>query len=183
MEAGFDGVAKIMTIVMPIIMLFGGYWITKSNNKNAQDLKIAADIANQNALQANKNAEDAAKQARMVSRTLATTSAESVAAREQQDNRMSELTMLAKDTFIQGDKIHTLVNSNMGAQLQVSMAALKRIADLTNDPSDRLIAENAEKLFHEHEDKQATVDQKAGVNQGIILENLRVTEKESEDKK
>ena len=56
--------------------------------------------------------------------------------------------------------IHTLVNSNMGAQLKISAIALRRVADLTKHPNDVAAADVAEKLLDEHEAKQATVDKK-----------------------
>jgi len=61
---------------------------------------------------------------------------------------------------VQGDAIHTLVNSNMGAQLKVAAVALRRIATMTKDPGDVGIALEAERLFADHVAKQAVVDSK-----------------------
>jgi hypothetical protein len=61
---------------------------------------------------------------------------------------------------VQTDKVHTLVNSNMGLQLGISAALARRIADLTGLESDASIAEAHEKLSHDHEAKQAQVDKK-----------------------
>jgi hypothetical protein len=58
------------------------------------------------------------------------------------------------------EAVHVLVNSNMGAQLRISATALRRVAKMTTDPADEKIAEQAEKLLHEHEKKQAVVDNK-----------------------
>lgn len=58
-----------------------------------------------------------------------------------------------------GEKTHILVNSSFSAQLKISALALRRIADLTKHPDDEDAAKVAERLFHEHEQKQATVDQ------------------------
>jgi len=58
------------------------------------------------------------------------------------------------------EDIHTLVNSNMGVQLRISAGALRRIADLTKDPADVRIADEAERLAMDHESKQHTVDVK-----------------------
>lgn len=56
---------------------------------------------------------------------------------------------------------HTLVNSNMGAQLTLHAIASQRIADLPNaTETDRLAAVTAKKLLAEHEQKQAVVDAK-----------------------
>lgn len=65
-----------------------------------------------------------------------------------------KLDSLAKTT----DATHTLVNSNMGAQLNLTAVALRRIADLTKDPADIQAAEGAEGLYAAHVTKQAVVD-------------------------
>ena len=71
------------------------------------------------------------------------------------DEHINEkLTELAVTT----DKVHTLVNSNMGLQLKISASALRRVAELTNDKADIDIATEAERLSKDHESKQATVD-------------------------
>ena len=59
-----------------------------------------------------------------------------------------------------GDKVHTLVNSNMGVQLKLTSVAMARIAELTKDPMDIRAADLARSLLHEHEKKQAVVDGK-----------------------
>jgi hypothetical protein len=56
------------------------------------------------------------------------------------------------------DKTHTLVNSNMGVQLKLNALVSRRLADLTRDPADITAAELAERLYHEHQGKQAVVD-------------------------
>ena len=62
---------------------------------------------------------------------------------------------------INSDKIHTLVNSNMGVQLRISASALRRVAEYSKDPQDIRIAEEAERLATDHESKQHKVDAKA----------------------
>jgi hypothetical protein len=57
-----------------------------------------------------------------------------------------------------GEATHTLVNSNMGAQLLLSKTALQRIADLTHDQADIQAAETAVRMYAEHQAKQAVVD-------------------------
>lgn len=57
--------------------------------------------------------------------------------------------------------IHTLVNSHMAIQLRISAAALRRVADITNDPKDIETAELAEQTLHEHESGQTVVDDTA----------------------
>jgi len=57
-----------------------------------------------------------------------------------------------------GKAVHTLVNSSMSAQLKISAVALRRIAVISKDQEDVKAADLAERLFHEHEVKQAVVD-------------------------
>ena len=72
----------------------------------------------------------------------------------------SELTKI-KET---GEKVHTLVNSNMGVQLRLNATLSRRVADLTTDYEEKRLAtkaaELAESLLTEHEGKQAIVDRK-----------------------
>lgn len=63
-----------------------------------------------------------------------------------------------RQALIQGNAIHTLVNSNMGAQLRISAVALRQLANRSADPQEIVIAEEAERLLREHERKQAVVD-------------------------
>jgi hypothetical protein len=46
--------------------------------------------------------------------------------------------------------IHGLVNGNMTEQKRVTMIQAKRIALLTNDPSDQALAVNAERSYEDH---------------------------------
>jgi hypothetical protein len=71
-----------------------------------------------------------------------------------QDASGKQLTSLSKVT----NDTHTLVNSNMGIQLRLNTVALKRIAELTNDPKDVVAAELADTAYQEHLKKQALVD-------------------------
>ena len=59
---------------------------------------------------------------------------------------------------VTGEKTHILVNSNMGVQLKLSAAALRRLANLTSDPDDVEAATLAETMLAEHNKKQAIVD-------------------------
>jgi hypothetical protein len=56
------------------------------------------------------------------------------------------------------DKVHTLVNNNMGIALKANATLSRRIADLTKDERDATAASVAERLFMEHDTKQETVD-------------------------
>jgi len=55
-------------------------------------------------------------------------------------------------------QIHTLVNSNMGVQLEISAVFARRIAVMTKDPEDLRAADLAETYLREHQAKQGIVD-------------------------
>jgi len=65
--------------------------------------------------------------------------------------KIDEAAKVAKDT-------HTLVNSNMGVQLQLNASVTKRLADVTKDPIDKEAALSAARLYADHLGKQAIVD-------------------------
>ncbi len=102
-------------------------------------IKKTADDAAVKVEEVKKNTQKAAVKVEEVKETLQTTSMAT----------SNKLEAIAK----MGESIHTLVNSNMLAQLKISMVALSRVADVTNDPKDRAAAELAEKLYREHEMK------------------------------
>jgi len=58
--------------------------------------------------------------------------------------------------------IHTLVNSAMGSQLRLNMLQAQRLADLTKGTAEGItyaeLASEAERLYKEHQKKQAVVD-------------------------
>lgn len=66
-----------------------------------------------------------------------------------------KLTNIAKVS----ESIHTLVNSNMGLQLRISMLALSRVAELTKHVKDIRAAKVAIKAYRAHEAKQKLVDE------------------------
>ena len=84
--------------------------------------------------------------AKKVKTTLAETTAETT-------KQIAHLTVV-------GEATHTLVNSNMGAQLRISAVALRSLADITKKPRDVAIADEAERLLADHMAKQAVVDEK-----------------------
>jgi len=49
-----------------------------------------------------------------------------------------------------GEAIHSLVNSRMSAQLLLSRAQAKRIAELTNEPADIEASIQADELYRDH---------------------------------
>jgi len=63
------------------------------------------------------------------------------------------------------NNIHTLVNSQMGNQLRVNMLQSRQIADMTTDPQRKKVAidvaDEAQRLYEDHQRKQAVVDSQA----------------------
>lgn len=57
-----------------------------------------------------------------------------------------------------GSATHTLVNSNMGAQLKITAVALRRLYNLTLEENDLVAAQMAEKLLGDYQARQAVVD-------------------------
>ena len=61
--------------------------------------------------------------------------------------------------------IHMLVNSAMGSQLRLNMLQAQRLADLTKGTAEGAtyseLASEAERLYKEHQKKQAAVDASA----------------------
>lgn len=56
--------------------------------------------------------------------------------------------------------IHTLVNSNMGVQLKITMLLADRVANLTKEPLDYEAANVAHQAYDEHMKKQAVVEER-----------------------
>jgi hypothetical protein len=65
------------------------------------------------------------------------------------------------------DKTHTLVNSNMGAQLKMHASLCRRMAEKTHEPDDIAAANQAERLLAEHEGKQAAVDRRGEAERSL----------------
>jgi len=81
------------------------------------------------------------------------------------DEKLNGLANVAKAT-------HTLVNSNMGAQLLLNATLARRLAILTKDLGDEKAAALAESLYRDHQTKQAAVDASAAATAQINQENL-----------
>lgn len=60
------------------------------------------------------------------------------------------------------DAVHTLVNSNMGAQLKLGAELSRWKAVQTRNKQDVAAADEAERLWRDHEAKQAMVDSREG---------------------
>ncbi len=54
--------------------------------------------------------------------------------------------------------IHDLVNGNVAEQKRLNMMQARRIADLTRDPKDVILAEESERIFKEHQERVLRVD-------------------------
>jgi len=74
-----------------------------------------------------------------------------------QINASKSLKVAAKTAEVT-DKIHTLSNSSMQAQLRIVWLQAKRIAEMTKAKVDIDIASEAEKAYLDHQAKQAVVD-------------------------
>lgn len=62
--------------------------------------------------------------------------------------RQAELTHIRNKKL---DEIHSLVNGTMLDQKKITMVFAKRIAELTNNDSDKVIAQEAEREYIEHQ--------------------------------
>lgn len=74
-----------------------------------------------------------------------------------------------------GDAVHTLVNSNFGVQLNIAAIALRRVADLTKEPSDIKAANIADKALADHESRQAVVDSEEKTDEKARVADLDKT--------
>lgn len=74
------------------------------------------------------------------------------------EKKIDAVAVTAHNTQRMGEATHTLVNSNMGAQLALTAQFSRRVADLTKRPEDDLIAIEAQRQLDEHKSRQAIVD-------------------------
>ena len=102
---------------------------------------------------ANASAKSAATKVEEVKEDLKVTS-------DKADAKTDAIADVLNDVASVGQAVHVLVNSNMAAQLKISTIALKRLAELTKHPDDVAAYQLSQKLYSEHEKKQATVDGK-----------------------
>lgn len=72
--------------------------------------------------------------------------------------KVNHLALVAAHTQQTAQAVHTLVNSATGVQLKSNAILARRLADLTKDPADAQAATESERLYNEHQTKQATVD-------------------------
>jgi hypothetical protein len=76
--------------------------------------------------------------------------------------RLENLTAVAMGAKKTGESIYKLVNSASGHQLGLYASLARRMANITGDPADMAVAEKAEKMFAEHNEKQSQVDKVNG---------------------
>ncbi len=91
-----------------------------------------------------RTADDASAKVDQVKADLNTSTAEKNA-------KLDNLTQLS-------EKTHALVNSAMGAQLRLTAETARAKAEVTKDPIDMVAAGTAERLYKEHQVKQAKAD-------------------------
>ena len=142
--------AKMITPGLLIILAIQQWWAKRAADKRGIAVQKSAD-------EAQAAATDAAEKVVQVA-----TKTESV--RQALVDADSATSVKLDNLTVQTDKVHTLVNSNMGVQLRISAGALRRVAEYSKDPADIRIAEEAERLARDHETKQNKVDVKAGAD-------------------
>jgi hypothetical protein len=109
-------------------------------------------------------AKDAATAAKDAAEKVSEVAATAVVAAKSVKDVASNLEASDKKQDTKLDAIHTLVNSNMGAQLKLTAVYAREVANLKKNSPDADAAESlaveAEKLLAEHEAKQKVVDAK-----------------------
>jgi hypothetical protein len=122
-------------------------------------LRTRADEAAARVAEVKTAAEVAAARVEEVSETLRSSTAAAAAGAAAQDRKLDGLAVVARST-------HTLVNSERGALLKVAAVALRRLAraaDATRD--DVEAADEAERLYADHQAKQSDVDAQPGTDE------------------
>lgn len=69
-----------------------------------------------------------------------------------------EQTKEVKAQSVKLDEVHTLVNGGHGDSLLLAYTALQKLANITNDPNDRQMAEQAKQILDSHNRQQMIVD-------------------------
>ncbi len=77
------------------------------------------------------------------------------------NDKLIDVITISKASQSIGIDTHTLVNSNMGVQLELTAAVSKRIASMTKDPEDIKASQLADVKLKDHIEKQAAVDERA----------------------
>jgi len=117
-----------------------------------ESARVAAQ-AHKAAVNAQLATERAASKARKVKKVLVNTTAAT-------NTQLNDLAVVAIETQKTGEKTHDLVNSQYGVQLRLGAELSRWKADKEPTKENLAAAKLAEKLFHDHEAKQAKVDAK-----------------------
>jgi hypothetical protein len=151
-------VAMVLTTVGTIFTGIMAYLMAKLN----ADQKLRSEQAAAAVRKVARRAGRAAKRVEEVKQTLLDTT--SVNYRKLGQLQKSIMSTAAAsnvkldDIAVMSNGTHKLVNSAMIVQLKISAMALRRVADLTEDPRDIEAAELAEQLLREQLVRQASVD-------------------------
>lgn len=128
----------VVGLLGSVVAVIGAYYMAKLKQQG----EVAARMA-----------EIAVQQVAKVATTLEDSTKKAGESSKQSEVKLEKLAVVA-------DATHKLVNSNMGIQLQLVATALRRIANLTRDKKDEVIASEAEERFYDHQSKQQAVDSK-----------------------
>jgi uncharacterized protein related to proFAR isomerase len=109
---------------------------------------IATVIQKLDAAKTARTAAEAAKKAEEVKQQLVTAALELKASNSKG----------AKEVTDKLTVIHDLVNSSMMEQKRLTMLALSHVAELTKDPKDIAIAQEASRIFESHRKRQEEID-------------------------
>lgn len=143
-DAAWEGISKITAAIVPVLLIC----ITLISTVVVWLLKRIDNKASAAAAEASK----AAVKADRVETTLANTTKDT-------DLKLCEIKDISVAT-------HTLVNSNYGASLMATLIALRNVERLTVVEEDRTAARaavvEAERLYADHQAKQADVDASQG---------------------
>jgi hypothetical protein len=139
-------IAKLITPLLLITLAVQQYWAKVAADRRGVKVEAAANKAQLAATHAAEEATEVAVKTEGVRKAL-------IDSNSATSSKLDNLTT-------QTDKVHTLVNSNMGLQLKIAATLARRLADLTGLESDKKIADGHEQLSRDHELKQAAVDHK-----------------------
>ncbi len=160
-------ITLIVVLGMGIVALVNRRWDRQDAAIKEKKAELAAEAArleaarvaaaaHEAALNAQLAAKSAAVEAKKVKETLVNATAAT-------DEKLNGLVSVAAESQRTGEAVHILVNSSMSAVMRSLAIALRRVAILDPHPDNEAAATLAEKLFHEHENKQSIVDVKEGV--------------------
>lgn len=89
---------------------------------------------------------------------------------------------LAKVTDAKLEAVHGLVNSAMSAQLKTNASLARRVSDLTREPADKQVAEEAEQASLTHEAAQRDIDTKKKADLDLVVAKIQAEARAIENK-